>query len=174
MSPRQPPIIVHLRGQQSGGQLAVIEVIVAAGAAGPPLHMHPAHAEGFYVLEGELLVQVRDELRTGRAGEFFFATAGTPHTFANRGERDARLLVTCTPAGFERYFDRLARGMGGDPPEDAIAVGSQTQRSTYQGRDVSGRFRVTQIAVQQRGDWAIVGLHYSPIAQPPEPAARPS
>jgi ketosteroid isomerase-like protein len=43
--------------------------------------------------------------------------------------------------------------------EAAVAVGSQTQRSTYQGRDASGRFRVTQIAVQQRGDWAIVGLH---------------
>ena len=101
----------------------MIEVLVAAGAAGPPLHVHPAHAEGFYLLEGELLVQVRDELRNGRAGEFFFAAAGTPHTFANRGERDARLLVTCTPAGFERYFDRLAQGIGGDPPEDAIAVG---------------------------------------------------
>src|SRR5919109_447367 len=42
--------------------------------------------------------------------------------------------------------------------EAAVAVGSQTQRSTYQGRDASGRFRVTQIAVQQRGGWAIVGL----------------
>ena len=56
----------------------------------------------------------------------------------------------------------------------AVAVGSQTQRSTYQGRDASGRFRVTQIAVQQPRGWAIVGLHYSPIAQQPEPAARPS
>ena len=46
----------------------MIEVLVAAAAAGPPLHVHPAHAEGFYLLEGELLVQVRDELRTGRAG----------------------------------------------------------------------------------------------------------
>jgi Cupin domain len=75
------------------------------------------------VLEGELPVQVRDELRAGRAGEFFLAPAGTPHTLANRGERDARLLVTCTPAGFERSFDRLAQGIGGDPPEDAIAAG---------------------------------------------------
>ena len=60
MSPRQPSIVVHLRGQHSGGQLAVVEVLVAAGAAGPPLHVHPAHAEGVYLLEGELLVQVRD------------------------------------------------------------------------------------------------------------------
>jgi ketosteroid isomerase-like protein len=57
--------------------------------------------------------------------------------------------------------------------EAAVAVGSQTQRSTYQGRDASGRFRVTQIAVRRADRWFIVGLHYSPIAQPPEPAARP-
>lgn len=53
--------------------------------------------------------------------------------------------------------------------EAAVAVGSQTQSSTYQGRDVSGRFRVTQIAARQGGRWRIVGLHLSPIAQPPEP-----
>ena len=63
------PIIVHLRGEQSGGQLALIELVVAAGAAGR--------------------------------------------------------RCTSTPAGFERYFDRLAEGTGGDPPPDqAIAVGS--------------------------------------------------
>ena len=56
----------------------------------------------------------------------------------------------------------------------AVAVGSQTQQSTYQGRDASGRFRVTQIAVRHGERWVIVGLHYSPIAQPPETASRPS
>ena len=121
--PSRPPIIVHLRGQHSGGDLAVVEVLVEAGATGPPLHVHPGHAEGFYVLEGQLLVQIGDEVRTARTGEFFFAAAGAPHTFANRAERNARLLVTCTPAGFVRYFDRLATGIGGDPPEDAIRVG---------------------------------------------------
>ena len=56
----------------------------------------------------------------------------------------------------------------------AVAVGSQTQRSTFQGRDASGRFRVTQVAVRYGDRWTIVGLHYSPIAQPPESTARPS
>ena len=56
----------------------------------------------------------------------------------------------------------------------AVAVGSLTQRSTYQGRDASGRFRVTQVAVRYGDRWTIVGLHYSPIAQPPESASRPS
>ena len=53
----------------------------------------------------------------------------------------------------------------------AVAVGSLTQRSTYQGRDASGRFRVTQVAVRYGDRWSIVGLHYSPIAQPPESPA---
>ena len=53
----------------------------------------------------------------------------------------------------------------------AVAVGSLTQRTTYQGRDASGRFRVTQVAVRRGDRWTIVGLHYSPIAQPPEGAA---
>lgn len=56
----------------------------------------------------------------------------------------------------------------------AVAVGSQTQRTMYQGRDASGRFRVTQVAIRRGDRWILAGLHYSPIAQPPESAARPS
>jgi ketosteroid isomerase-like protein len=48
--------------------------------------------------------------------------------------------------------------------DTAVAVGSQTQRSTYQGRDASGRFRVTQIAARLDERWKLVGLHLSPIA----------
>jgi hypothetical protein len=48
--------------------------------------------------------------------------------------------------------------------ECAVAIGVQTQRSTYQGRDASGRFRVTQIAVRQSGGWVFLGLH---LAKPP-------
>lgn len=49
----------------------------------------------------------------------------------------------------------------------AVAVGTQTQQTTYQGRDASGRFRVTQIAVDRAGRWVLAGMHLSPIAQPP-------
>jgi hypothetical protein len=49
----------------------------------------------------------------------------------------------------------------------AVGIGVQTQRSTYQGRDASGQFRATLVAVQAADRWRIVGLHLSPIAQPP-------
>ena len=56
--------------------------------------------------------------------------------------------------------------------DTAVAIGSQTQKSTYQGRDASGRFRVTQIAARLDGRWRLVGLHLSPIAQPAESARQ--
>ena len=56
----------------------------------------------------------------------------------------------------------------------AVAVGALTQGTTYQGRDASGRFRVTQVAIRRGDRWILVGLHYSPIAQPPDDSARPS
>jgi ketosteroid isomerase-like protein len=68
------------------------------------------------------------------------------------------------------WDDVLVRGYG----DAAVAVGSQTQRTTFQGRDASGRFRVTQVAIRRGDRWMLAGLHYSPIAQPPESAARPS
>jgi ketosteroid isomerase-like protein len=51
--------------------------------------------------------------------------------------------------------------------DTAIVIGSQTQQSTFQGRDASGRFRVTQVLVRQAGTWLIASLQYSPIAPPP-------
>src|SRR5438105_9434065 len=129
-SPSSPPINVHLRSEDSEGTLAVIEFAAAARSDGPPLHTHPSHGEGFYVLEGEVTFQVRDEIFTGTAGTFAYAAPGTPHTFANHTDRDARLLVLCAPAGFESYFDRLAAQLaeGVQPtarpdPDLAIRVG---------------------------------------------------
>jgi ketosteroid isomerase-like protein len=50
----------------------------------------------------------------------------------------------------------------------AIVTGIVTQRASYQGRDASGRFRATQVAVQQGGQWKCAGLQFSgPIPDMP-------
>jgi ketosteroid isomerase-like protein len=49
----------------------------------------------------------------------------------------------------------------------SVAIGRQTQEGSYQGQPANGSFRVTQIATQRDGRWLLVGLHFSPIAQPP-------
>ena len=110
-------IEVLLSGESSAGQLAVIDEVVESDFAGPPLHLHPSFDEGFYVLDGELTFRVGDETLTGGPGTFAFAQRRTPHTFANLSGKAARVLIVCTPAGFERYFARLAaERTGAEPP----------------------------------------------------------
>jgi uncharacterized RmlC-like cupin family protein len=68
-----------------------------------------------------LTFQLRDEVFTRGAGELAFAPRGVPHTYANRSDAPARALIVCTPAGFERYFARLAAEREGiEPPDWAL------------------------------------------------------
>ena len=111
---------VLLRGGQSDGAIAIVEVAVPPRWEGPPLHHH-AFDEAFYVLEGELTFQLRDEIFTRRAGELAFAPRDVPHTYANHSDAPARALIVCTPAGFERYFARMrAERDGVEPPAWAL------------------------------------------------------
>jgi quercetin dioxygenase-like cupin family protein len=107
---------VLLRSEESGGAISVIENVVPAGAAGPFLHRHDFD-EAFHMLEGELTFQVEDRLVDARAGDLAFAPRGVPHTFTNRSDAPARYVLVCTPAGFERYFARIAADQAGvEPP----------------------------------------------------------
>jgi quercetin dioxygenase-like cupin family protein len=120
MSTERAPIKVLLRGEESGGVVSVIESGSLPGFAGPPLHYH-AFDETFYVIEGELTFQLGDELFTRKAGEVAFAPRGVAHTYANLSDAPTRHLIACTPAGFERYFARMAaERRGEEAPEWAL------------------------------------------------------
>jgi Domain of unknown function (DUF4440) len=54
----------------------------------------------------------------------------------------------------------------------AVAVGVHTQRGTFQGRPVDGKFRATHIAVRRDDRWVLAGMHLSPIGGPPPFAPR--
>jgi quercetin dioxygenase-like cupin family protein len=113
-------INVLVRGADSAGRVALMDNVVRAGGGGPPLHHH-AFDEAFYVLDGELTFQVGQELVRRRGGELAFVKGGVHHTFANLSEEDARMLLVCTPAGFERYFQRMAAEEAGvEPPPEAL------------------------------------------------------
>jgi uncharacterized cupin superfamily protein len=126
---------VLLRSEQSGGHVSVMENIVRAGSAGPPLHMHDFD-EAFYMLDGELVFVIDGERFTRRAGEFAFASRNVAHALANHSEADARYLLVCTPAGLERHFALAAAAAQGiEPPDwavqpspEIIVVGPQIAR----------------------------------------------
>ena len=111
---------VLLRSEQSSGRVSVMDNTVPAGVKGPFLHTHEFD-EGFYLVEGEITFQLGDDLVVARRGELAFVPGGVPHTFANRSGRPARFVIVCTPAGFERYFARIAaKRAGEEPPEWAL------------------------------------------------------
>jgi mannose-6-phosphate isomerase-like protein (cupin superfamily) len=85
-------------------RLGAVEVTARAGWEGPPLHHH-AFDEAFYVLEGELTVQLGDDQVRAGPDTFVVAPADTIHTLANHGDTPARYLLLCAPGGFERRFD---------------------------------------------------------------------
>jgi quercetin dioxygenase-like cupin family protein len=126
MSSKTFDTAVLLRSEQSDDRVSVIENTLPAGFGGPPLHHH-AFDEAFYVLDGQLTVQLDDRLTTIRPGELAFARAGVAHTLANLSQAPARYLLICTPAGFERYFDRLAaEWTGTEPPPEAAKPHPET------------------------------------------------
>src|SRR4029079_13391495 len=120
MAESKSRITVLLRSEETAGVLALVETRAPAGSPGPRLHRHEFD-ETFYVLEGGLPSRWVAELVTAGPGEVVFAPRGVPHTFANRGDAPARYLIACTPAGFERYFARLAgEPQGVHPPRLAL------------------------------------------------------
>lgn len=108
---------VLVRGAQSKGRIAVIDNSVGPSFDGPPLHHHDFD-ELFYVLEGELTFQLGEQVVRRRSGGFAFARRGSAHTWANHSGGPARVLIVCTPAGFEPFFGRMAAEREGrEPPE---------------------------------------------------------
>jgi uncharacterized RmlC-like cupin family protein len=71
--------------------------------------------------EGELTFQLGEEVFTRGPGGLAFAPRNVAHTYANHSDAPARALLVCTPAGFERYFARMAaERRGEEPPEWAL------------------------------------------------------
>jgi quercetin dioxygenase-like cupin family protein len=72
------PILMRLRGEDSEGHLAVIEMSLTPNGHAPPLHVHPTHGEGFLVLSGVLSFQLGDQVITGGPGTWAFAPRNVP------------------------------------------------------------------------------------------------
>jgi quercetin dioxygenase-like cupin family protein len=108
LSPVGGSITHKVRGEQSGGGVAVFESRIPAGE-GPPLHVHANEEEVLYVLEGTFRFRIGDEVSAAPAGSLVFVPRGVPHTWQNAGDEPGRMLITFTPAGMDRFFD-LAEG----------------------------------------------------------------
>jgi quercetin dioxygenase-like cupin family protein len=92
--------IIHASGNDTNGVYSIVE-LYATKEGSPPLHVHRREDEGFYVIEGELTLTVGDKTHKAKAGDFLFAPKDIPHTYTVDSDGHARVLLICSPAGFE-------------------------------------------------------------------------
>lgn len=111
-------IVFKLFGANTGGQFAIVEHPIAPGILAGPVHTHHNEDEASYVLEGEIMAQIGDELIEASAGTLIYKPRGLPHTFWNQSAAPARILEIISPGGFEKYFEELAAMVGPDGPPD--------------------------------------------------------
>jgi mannose-6-phosphate isomerase-like protein (cupin superfamily) len=112
---------ILVTGAMTGGALTIWEEIVEPGW-GPPLHIHHREDEVFHVLEGRLRLWCGEERLEAGAGDTVVLPRGVPHRFESIGDTVARMLVVCTPGGFDRFFTDLDAQPGFGPAEIAASA----------------------------------------------------
>src|SRR5215210_7562249 len=113
-------------GEQTEGNFALVEHPIGPRALAAPMHTHEHEDEYTYVLEGEVGVQIGEEILVARPGDLVLKPRGVPHAFWNATDKPARALEIISPAGFERYFAELAPLLppANEGPLDEEAVGA--------------------------------------------------
>ena len=112
-----------LRGEDTGGQFALIDHEIPPRGLAAPLHKHAREDEYSYVLSGQVGVKIGDEVAVAGPGELVAKPRGIWHSFWNAGDETARLLELISPAGFEQYFEEMAPHLAGEGPPDLEALG---------------------------------------------------
>src|SRR3954452_1895449 len=116
-------VVFKLFGEQTNGQVSVVEHPFPVGACVPP-HMHTREDEYSIVTEGEIGFRSGDREVVLGAGGYITKPRGELHAMWNAGPTPARMIEVISPAGFEGFFRELAELVadGGPSPEAAVAL----------------------------------------------------
>lgn len=107
LEPPTGPQTVKVSRLDTEGAFEMIEIVVVPGG-GPPLHVHEAFDEAFYILDGVLTAKIGDELVELAKGASAVVPAGTIHTWTNRGSQPVRFLQVTAPGSMEELLEALA------------------------------------------------------------------
>ena len=112
----------RLGGQDTAGQVAIVEHPFPVGALVPP-HAHTREDEFSIVTAGAIGFRSGSDEVVLEPGEYISKPRGEVHTMWNAGTTEARLIEVITPAGFERFFLELADLLEAGPPDPATLAG---------------------------------------------------
>jgi mannose-6-phosphate isomerase-like protein (cupin superfamily) len=88
----------------AGDDLSVIEERMPPGTA-EQRHRHARSRQFFYVLEGEVTLELEGETYRLRCGQSLHVPPGTPHQMRNDSAHDVRFIVVSAP---KSHGDRIA------------------------------------------------------------------
>ena len=90
----------------TGGLMTIVEMTEPPWSEAP-WHVHHREDEAFYILDGDVTIQIGDTTIECHAGDYAFGPRDIPHRFTV-GPNGCRMLFILTPGGFEK----LVREMG--------------------------------------------------------------
>lgn len=94
-------------GAESGGGFSLVEHPMEPRALAAPMHRHSREDEYSFVLEGRVGADLGGEIVYGEVGDLIFKPRNQWHTFWNAGDAPARILEIISPAGFEKFFEKV-------------------------------------------------------------------
>ena len=134
-----------ISGESTGGRYSLMEQLMPA-KAGPPPHVHDQGEEVFYILDGELALQLGDQVIAGTRGQLVRIPAGTPHAFAVRSAT-ARVLNFYVPAALD-----LQVAMLGTPATSPVLPPPGAQRPPTAEQEQAFARRLHDLATQSMAD----------------------
>jgi mannose-6-phosphate isomerase-like protein (cupin superfamily) len=96
-------------GKDTDGDLCIYDTL-RQEKGGPALHLHYNQDEWFYIIKGEFIVKIGEDLLHLKAGDSAFAPRKIPHAFAKISEGEGQMLILFQPAGsMEDYFKQVRK-----------------------------------------------------------------
>lgn len=100
------PFVCKALGGDTGGEWSLFEATVNPGSIVPE-HRHEGFEESFYILEGELEMQMNGKSLTIGKGSFIKVPKGAVHGYKNTSGAEVRYLTWTHPAGIEHFYSDL-------------------------------------------------------------------
>jgi mannose-6-phosphate isomerase-like protein (cupin superfamily) len=120
--------------EQTHGRYSIVEQLMP-GRSGPPPHTHERSDEVFYILEGQVQLQLGDAVSTARAGQLVRVPLGVTHGFVVTSDQ-ARFLNFFVPATMDQMVAMVSAPAAAltVPPPGSDGGPSQQQMAEFMDR----------------------------------------